>query len=42
MGRNKATLRNRVADAAVDQLVGMLVHDFLNSAPPANARPMAA
>jgi hypothetical protein len=38
----KPSLRGRIADAAVEQLVGMLVHDFLSSIPPANTNTMAA
>jgi hypothetical protein len=38
----KPALRSRVADAAVDQLIGMVVHGILSGALPANTKPMAA
>lgn len=38
----KPTLRSQIVDAAVDQVIGMLVHDFLSTVPPVNANTMAA
>jgi hypothetical protein len=38
----KSTLRARVIDAAVEQLVGMVVHDVLTGQLPADERSMAA
>jgi hypothetical protein len=36
------TLRTKVIDAAIDQLVGMVVHDVLAGQLPAGGRSMAA
>ena len=38
----KPALRNRVVDAAVDQLVSMVARDILSREPPANTKTMAA
>ena len=40
--RLKPALRNRVADAAINQLVGMIAHDVLSGEPSASTRPLAA
>jgi hypothetical protein len=40
--RLKTALQNRVTDAAVDQLVSLIVHDVLSEPPMVIARTMAA
>ncbi len=40
--RLKPALRARVVDAAIDQLVGLVLHDFLSGASPAGERSIAA
>ena len=40
--RLQPALRARVVDAAIDQLVGLVLHDYLSGASPVGERSMAA